>query len=142
MDGDGMDMRDPVAVVKLADLYLHCRRDDWTYSALMRDPRAHEVAEPGPPMWARGNMAPAPDWRPGGKGLPPLAWATQFCLQRKLPFSYFDIGANVGLEGLAEATLHARCGCSFPVHLFEPSPLSSLIERSVGANGVVPAIST
>ena len=124
-------------VVRIADLYLCASPTDWSYRHLMADPRAHEVEESAiAPAWVLGDMAPGPDWRAGKKGLPMLVWAAMHFRQQGIDFDFLDIGANIGMEGIAQATLHKRVGWHNKVYLFEPGRTYPLICKSAEYNNV------
>ena len=126
-----------VKLVRLAELYLYANQDDWSYGHLMRDPRSREIGESeAVPLWTENDMAPGPTWQAGMKGLPSSAWASLHCYQHGLDFDFLDIGANLGIQGLAQATLHKRCGWSKKVYLFEPGEIAVLLEQSVARNRI------
>jgi len=103
----------------------------------MADPRSQEITEnEAYPLWADNDMAPAPPWGPGKKDLPFSAWASLHCRRIGLDFDFLDIGANLGMEGIAQATLHKRCGWPNRVYLFEPSDIFELVQKSVQLNRV------
>ena len=124
-------------LVRIAQLYLYVNQHDWTYGHLMADPRSQEITEDEVyPLWAENDLAPAPPWGAGKKNLPFSAWASLHCRRIGLDFDFLDIGANLGMEGIAQATLHKRCGWSNRVYLFEPGDIFELIEKSVRLNRV------
>jgi FkbM family methyltransferase len=124
-------------LVRIAHLYLYVNHDDWSYGHLMKDPRSQEITEDeAHPLWTENDMAPSPPWQAGKKDLPFSAWASLHCHQIGLDFDFLDIGANLGMEGIAQATLHKRCGWSNRVYLFEPGEIFSLVRKSVEINRV------
>jgi len=126
-----------VRLIRIAGLYLYVNRGDWPYGRLMADPRSREVAEAeADPLWVENDMAPAPTWDAGKKDLPFAAWASLHCHRVGLDFDFLDIGANIGMEGIGQATLNKRCGWKNKVYLFEPGDIFELVARSVERNRV------
>lgn len=125
-----------VRLVALHDFYAFYDADDHAFEHVMLDPAARLVTPeevvrqwPEPRQSASARYAAPGQW--------PLHVAALHLGQLGIPFSYLDVGANVGTTTFMTAILFQRLGWSAPVIAFEPHPhICELLRRGVAVNGL------
>ena len=124
-----------VRLVGIAGLYLLYYATDHAFAHVMQDPRARLLTLDQIKIeWRTGDADIDVAWSLNGMGL--FSLASIHYWRHGVDFDYVDIGANVGLNAIAQSVFYKRCNKANRIYAFEPGRVFSLLERAVKLNQI------
>lgn len=131
-----MQKAENIAVVSVADMYLHYYKNDNAFKYALTDERAKVVdAREIKKLWNAGDLTVDDVWV-HGKGIGLFTILGLHFARRGISFNYYDVGANIGMTTIAEAIFYQRCSLTSKVFALEPGPVHDLLTKSIAANGL------
>jgi FkbM family methyltransferase len=130
---------DPHTLVAIEDMFIFYNSNDHAFSYALTDPRASVVSiESAVRRWNPNTASPAEAWSLKGMGIFSLAAIHMW--NNGLDFSYYDVGANIGMTTIAQAIFFRRCGHPTHTIAFEPGPIHDALAKSIEINDLQDAI--
>lgn len=134
-----MPQTDSLVLVSIEDMFIYYNRNDDAFTYALTDPRAAVVlAETAGQRWHPGDASVDDAWPSKGMGLFSLCAIHMW--NHNLDFTYYDVGANVGMTTIAQAIFFRRCGRSNRTIAFEPGPIHYALSQSIALNGLDGAV--
>ena len=122
-----------VAIVSIAEMYLHYFKNDHALSHVFADPRAREVTSIQQKLWSPDTAKPMKAW--SIRGLGTFSLSAIHYWKHAIDFDYLDIGTNVGMTAIGQSIFFQRCGHpETQTYAFEPGPIFDLLKKSVAAS--------
>ena len=130
---------DSLALVSIEDMFIFYNENDHAFQYALTDSRAKTVAIGSAVRGWRPNSASLDDaWSLTGMGIFSLCAIHMW--RCDLDFTYYDVGANIGMTTIAQAIFFRRCGYNNRTIAFEPGPVHYALSQSIAINELDDAI--